>query len=496
MLSPNSSDRRITWAVLALLAFTLVYRVVARESLGVNLHYDEAQYFAWSLTPGFGYFSKPPMIAWTIGAARAVCGESEACIRLPSALAFAVTGWLVYLIGRRIADVRSAWWSVLAFVLLPLVSFYAWFMTTDALLLMFWAATFYSFIRALDANEMRWWIATGVLAGFGLLSKYTMGIFAISALGFLAFDARERRLMKTPGPWIGALVAALLFAPNVLWNSTHAFATLQHTADIAQAERDRPSLAALARFLAEQVGVLGPLTALAFVLAAATGFRAVPNANAPTSWTARRQWRLLAWFALPFLAIIGAQAFFARALANWAAPTAVAASILAGMWLARPAHRWFARTAIALNVAVALTLYHHPLILNALGVDLPVQRDPLTQVRGWDAYGQCVRRLLDEQGARLVAEDRRLMSELIYYARAHDALIWNPSGIVDNHYRLTRDVRNAPNGPFVFVAATDRRADLERDFASVESLALTPCTLLQRPLHAYRLGNFIQPTRQ
>jgi hypothetical protein len=57
-------------------------RVAVLIATPLNLGPDEAQYWSWSLTPSFGYFSKPPMIAWIIGASTAVCGDGEACIRL------------------------------------------------------------------------------------------------------------------------------------------------------------------------------------------------------------------------------------------------------------------------------------------------------------------------------------------------------------------------------------------------------------------------------
>ncbi len=42
---------------------------------------DEAQYWRWSGTLDFGYYSKPPMIAWAIAASTAVFGDSEWAIR-------------------------------------------------------------------------------------------------------------------------------------------------------------------------------------------------------------------------------------------------------------------------------------------------------------------------------------------------------------------------------------------------------------------------------
>jgi hypothetical protein len=52
----------------------------------VDLFFDESQYWSWSRELAFGYFSKPPLLAWLIAAAERVCGDSEACIRAPAPL--------------------------------------------------------------------------------------------------------------------------------------------------------------------------------------------------------------------------------------------------------------------------------------------------------------------------------------------------------------------------------------------------------------------------
>ena len=72
---------RGTAMLLAILAGLLVFRLVALAFNRTDLFFDEAQYWSWSLDPDFGYYSKPPLIAWMIGATTAVCGHGEACIR-------------------------------------------------------------------------------------------------------------------------------------------------------------------------------------------------------------------------------------------------------------------------------------------------------------------------------------------------------------------------------------------------------------------------------
>lgn len=273
VLRPQNSASPVPYAgTLAALVFGVtVYRLLTREALGLGLHFDEAQYFVWSLKPAWGYFSKPPMVSWVIGAARLVCGDGAACIRLPSALAFAGATAFVFLTGRRLFDERVAFWAALLFFLAPIVAFLSWFITTDALLVLAWSAALYGLVRALQAAAPRaalaWWLFTGFVAGLGLLSKYTMGIFAVSAGGYLLTTPILRGHLRTPGPWLGAALAGLLFAPNLAWNAAHGFATFGHTAQISNLDEARFSLARGLEFLAAQVGVFGPVTMLAFVLA-------------------------------------------------------------------------------------------------------------------------------------------------------------------------------------------------------------------------------------
>ena len=493
-------ERRLVWTLLAVVLAVSAYRVGSRELLGLGLDYEEAQYWAWSLDPAFGYFSKPPMVAWSIGLARAVCGDGAVCIRLPSPIALGAATLVVFALGRELFDFRTGFISALLFFFAPLTAFLSWFITTDSLLLLAWAAALLCLVRAVDTDRMHWWVATGVAAGLGLMSKYTMGIFAVSAAGFLLSGAPQRKLLKRPGPYVGVIIAALLFAPNILWNITHQFATFGHTAELSKLEAPGLHPASALRFVAEQFGVFGPLAMGAFVIAAVRGVG--PHGDSPVR--ARRH-ALLLWFVLPFLLIITAQAFASRAFANWAAPAYVGASVLAGAWLAAR-RRWLIAT-LAVNIVLMLGVYHYRQILPALGVHLPIKGDPMQKLEGWEGLGRAVARQLDATGARLLTDDRRMMSWLMYYAgpyderraggdgerRARNALMWNPERRVDNQYRLLRDVERAPRGPFLFVSARERGAELAQQFALVEPLGTLdsgPCEGCERKLFAYRLGDF------
>src|SRR6478752_1063709 len=92
-------------AVLLTLALTFA-RLVALFRTPLELYPDEAQYWLWSRTLAFGYWSKPPMIAWAIRAATSVGGDLEPWVRLPAALFQAGAMLAVFAIGRRLYSPR------------------------------------------------------------------------------------------------------------------------------------------------------------------------------------------------------------------------------------------------------------------------------------------------------------------------------------------------------------------------------------------------------
>ncbi len=112
-----------------------------------ELFVDEAQYWSWSLTPAFGYFAKPPLIAWIIAASTSVCGHDEVCVRLPSVLLHAATGFLVFLIGRKLYSDKCGLIAAVAYATLPGVSLSAGIISTDVPLLFAWALALLAFVH-------------------------------------------------------------------------------------------------------------------------------------------------------------------------------------------------------------------------------------------------------------------------------------------------------------------------------------------------------------
>ncbi len=467
--------RRLFFA-LALLA---LWRLLTAMHVNMELFGDEAQYWTWALAPDFGYYSKPPMIAWAIWLGTWLFGDGELGVRAISVFVYPLTGWLLFLLVRRLfrgdahADAMG-FWTGLIYAALPMVSLGSWLITTDAFLLLFWSLSLYQLSRALDSGRWRDWLLLGAAIGLGLMSKYSMVFFGFGLAVYLASSPTHRRLFLDPRPYGAALVALLVVAPNLIWNAQHAFVSFQHTAEISQLDKALFHPKAMLEFFAGQFLVFGPITFAALVLVAVR----------PKTWWADERMRFLAAFALAPLAAFLCLSLLSRSFANWGAFSYAAGSALvAASWLIAR-QRKVMLTAIALNLLIAAGLYNLHDIASLLDVQLTRKTDPYGRVTGYRALGVAVsERLRTLPEARLLTDDRKLYALLRYYARplSDNASYFNLTGRIDNHYALTADFRQAPEGEFLVVSEDDIGPRLGEHFAQVARQA--PIALPLYPDH-------------
>lgn len=448
-----------TAAIAAITATRLVWLAVQPA----DLYPDEAQYWVWAQHPALGYYSKPPLVAWVIALTTGVLGDGEFAIRVAAPLLHAAVAVLVYATAARLYNRRIAFWSALAYASLPGVWLSAFLMSTDAVLLPCWAAALYAFVRAREPAGERWWIAVGVAAGLGMLAKYAMAYWLISALGFLLSVREERRHLK---PFCGAaLLAMALYAPNLWWNWAHRFVSYRHVRDNAGITTHLFHPGAFLEFLASQFGVFGPI------------FFAILLVIAVQPWllTEPRR-RLLAVFALPTLGMMLAVGLLSRAQPNWAAPTYVSAVVLVVAWVLQRGWPRVLGIAVALNIAAAVCLFTGADGLRAAGVAVPAKYDPLHRLRGWRELGQQVgAELAAHPGLTLLADDRELIAALTYYVHPHpfDAVEWSPIPGIHDHWMLTNNIGRHRGADFL--AVTQHGLD---DYLRPLFAELTPLTTI------------------
>jgi 4-amino-4-deoxy-L-arabinose transferase-like glycosyltransferase len=446
-----------------LLALTIV-RVIGLQASVVDLFFDEAQYWAWSRDLAFGYFSKPPLLAWIIAAFGQLCGSGEACVRLASPLFYFGTSLLVYAIADELYGRETAFWSALMVALLTGVSFSARIISTDVPMLFFWALAVLAYLKLLAAPDWRWAVVLGLSLGLGLLAKYAMIYFALGLACAAWLDRDARNVLLRPQTWIAFAIALLILLPNIYWNISNQFATFRHTGEniTGTGLRLRP-LEALT-FFGSQFAVAGPLVFAAFLLILIEAFRDKVG----------RQDKLMLAFAIPPLALVLALSFFRGANANWAAPALLSMAVLVTAWWLRHGYRAWIIASIAIGVLVQAALlvgdaYADRISIAALGRNSDLYQRTL----GWRTLGEEVTRLARMQGARTVAaEGRAEQAALTYYLRNEPLSVrsWAGGAQARSQFDLTQALDDAANEPVLLFTGCSSAARLARFYSSVTRL--------------------------
>lgn len=411
MPSSRAAFDRATLAFAIVLIALTAARIWALHHSPIGLDVDEAQYWTWSHTLQWGYFTKPPLIAWVIAATTAVFGDAAWAVRLGAPLAHAVAATAIFALARAVYGGWPGVWAGVGWLLLPGVFLSSTIISTDAVLLPLWAIALYGMWRLITTRSWFWAIAIGVAVGLGLLAKYAMLYFLVcTAVAAWWMPSARQALAKGRG-LVAALIALAILAPNVLWNVRNGFATARHTASNARLDSDLFNIDELFEFLGGQFAVFGPVLFVALL------------------WLLWRAWRrssglqdhdkfLLAYILPPFL-FVSVIAFVSRANANWAAVAfpAIVVWVTGALFSMRGGRRLLAAAMVvnvALFAAAATALVNYPAISN--------QAKNIRNARAWDETArQIAVRAIAQPGeppfTAVMVDDRTTFFELSYYWR-------------------------------------------------------------------------------
>ena len=412
--------RKPATAAALLIAAFVVLRIIVVIASPLEIGPDEAQYWRWSRTLDFGYYSKPPLIAWAIALSTAVFGDGEWAIRLFAPILHGVAAYFLFLLGRRAFDNRTGAWAAAIYLLMPGVWLSSTIMSTDAVLLPAWAAALYFLWRLREQPTITSGALAGAAIGLAMLGKYA-ALYLFVGAGLAALLDRDMRKAILSLAGVAAAIAALLvLSPNLIWNAANGFATVSHTADNANLAEAGFNPLHVISFIGDQMAVFGPVTLLVLF----AGFGLIVGRKDKET-TTRELWLLC--FIVPPLVVILGQEIMSRAHANWAATAYPAASILLASWISRAFGRepgkWkaspFIKTGVGLNTAVGILFaaaWMAPAIGDAIGAENAFKR-----VRGWEAMATDIAKYAQENNATaLMFDERENWHGMDYYGRNLD----------------------------------------------------------------------------
>jgi len=208
-------DDRVPLAAWVIAAANVVVMLAVSDRYGFQQ--DELYFLVASHHLAFGYVDQPPL-AVLLARTTDLFGVNPAAIQVLPALA---GGAMVVLAARlaalfdggRAARVIAA----LAVAIAPVFMATNHIGNTTPYDLLAWTVVTVCVATALLRDRPRWWLGAGVAAGIGIEDEYlVLTLLAALVIGILATPA-HRAVMTTRWPWLGGVIALVIWLPNLVW---------------------------------------------------------------------------------------------------------------------------------------------------------------------------------------------------------------------------------------------------------------------------------------
>lgn len=240
LLAAETDEQRFRIFALGFVSFAFALRLVYAGC--VELLPEETYYWNYSQHLDIGYLDHPPMVAWLTHVAVLTFGQNEFAVRAAPLFCGLLTTFFVQRLTRTLFGETAALGAMMLVQGLPFFFLAGMILTPDSPLTASWAAALYFLERALVAQRARAFWYAGLSLGAGLLSKYSILMLGAAAALFMLFDRTARQWWRRPIPYAAALLAFAIFAPVIVWNMQHDFASFAFQTSRRLAEAARFSL--------------------------------------------------------------------------------------------------------------------------------------------------------------------------------------------------------------------------------------------------------------
>jgi hypothetical protein len=203
-----------SWAILGL-------AVQLWASRGYDYFRDEMYFIVCGDRLDWGFVDQPPLIPAVAATMHHLFPGSLVMLRLLPALAHAATIVLAAATARQLGG--GVWAQAIAALCVLTGGVFLGIGTTlstgalEPLAGLFCA---YTLIRIIRGKDERFWLAMGIAAGIALQEKYLIA-FWLAGLGLGLIATPARRVFLSPYICAGAVIAAMIPLPNLLWQAAN-----------------------------------------------------------------------------------------------------------------------------------------------------------------------------------------------------------------------------------------------------------------------------------
>lgn len=390
----------------------------------IHLSPDEAQYWTWSRHLDFGYYSKPPGIAYQIAFGTFLFGASELGVRFGSLLIGFLMPILIYRLSKQaeLSD-EASFLASFIWCLTPLGFIGSIFAITDVGMILFWTCALVILLKEGVGVKFALSIACGALFKFPIYFLWPIALFF------------ERPRLK----WLSLIGVSLVgLVPTLIWNIQHDFVTFRHVgATLPGGTSALQSGGNFFSFIGSQIALFSPIFFILLI------FLFLYTRKNPFP-------RPILFLGFTSIAILTAGvlvSLFTKVQGNWidfAYPSACPFIAYAALAYLKRGQAWIFYGGAVSAILMAATFF------------LPYKLSPYKPNLGWDKLASILDQAgYDPEGQFLFADSYQTTAILSFYApEQKQAYFFNLKGIRNNQYSLwpsMADNEKGKEGLFVLI---------------------------------------------
>ena len=415
---------------LILVKAALLILFIHSESIGLGP--DEAQYWTWSKNLSFGYYSKPPGIAWQIFLGTLYAGDTELGVRLLSVVIGSLYPLLIYFLAWSLGlNTLACFFAGLMMAFIPLGVMGSFFAITDVGMLLFWILACLSASSSIAQNKIPRYYLIGFFIALGALFKWPIYILWIFILLFWSFN----RFMISKHAIGGFIISLLGMIPALIWNIYHEFSTFRHVfSTIYVPKAVEPSLNMVRGnfldFFGAQAALVSPILFALLLLSVwfIISLRKEINSGLLFCGTIT--------FSLLFIFLIAS--VFKKMQGNWVA-YAYPTGLVFMAWVFTEKYpqciKWV-KSGLVLSLFLCALVLSYPSLQRHLPLKTPFKINPFKHNLGWDVLKEELKNIgYDPNEHFLFSDTYQMTSILSFYSEEQKlAYFFNIHGLRKNQF--------------------------------------------------------------
>jgi len=445
--------------ILFLKAFILI---AIAETAKIGLGPDEAQYWSWSRKLDWGYYSKPPGIAWQIWFGTHLFGDTAIGVRSMSVFIGFLLPLFVYALARACRLKQStAFWAGIMMGFSPIGILSSILATTDAPMVLFWILATIIVAKSLSTGTPPSYPLVGVTILFGAFFKWPIYLFWVFPL-IAMFGFKQLRSLRI---LIGMGISLIGLLPSVYWNVSHSYATFRHvlaTMIGGHANKGTGPLGFFqgnpAAFIGAQVSLLSPV--LFILLLIALGYMVKHH---------KKVWPSLVFcggMTLILLSVYTALACVQKMQGNWCV-FAYPSGIVLLSWFCCEQVSWGKKWMIAgiiLSFVLSLFVLSLPFLQEKGLTTLPYRVNPFRHNLGWNRLKSALEKAGYDPKIHFLFGDKYQTTSIatFYSLGKKQAYFFNLQGVRKNQFSYWPGMAEQQEGKNGFFVLPEHSPQLDR----------------------------------